>query len=80
LKPESTKELEIFTLNAPTAVVTVNTMSKKAENAFDETVIINRVEFADSSAWQRKDWVYDEVKLTAKPSSDSKKLQPCRGL
>lgn len=80
VKPESTKEFEIFTLNAPNAVVTVNTMGKKAEHAFDETVIINRVEFADSSAWQRKDWAYDEVKLTATASSDSKKLQPCRGL
>lgn len=80
LKPQKTRDLEIFTLTAPSSVVTVKTLSKKSEPAFDETVIINRVEFDDGSNWQRKDWSYDEVKLTARPSSDSKKLQTCRGL
>ena len=80
VKPENTKDLEIFTLNPPSAVVSLKTIAKKSEHAFDEAVIINRVEFEDSSMWQRKDWIYDEVKLTAKPASDSKKLQMCRGL
>lgn len=80
LKPAKARDFEIFTLAAPTSVVSVKTLSKKSEPTFDETVIINRVEFEDGSNWQRKDWNYDDVKLTAKTASDSKKQQTCRGL
>ena len=79
-KPHKTKDLEIFTLTAPTAVVTIEAL-KKSKPSFDESVIINRVEFDDGSKWQRDNWNYDEVKLTANPASDSKRvLQTCRGL
>ena len=80
VKPQKTKDLEIFTLTAPSSVISVNALNKKSEPAFDEIVIINRVEFDDGSVWQRKDWNYDDVKLTAKPASDSKTLQTCRAL
>lgn len=80
VKPSKTRDFEIFTLAAPSSVVSVKTLSKKSEPTFDEAVIINRVEFEDGSHWQRKDWNYDEVKLTAKPASNAKKLQMCRGL
>jgi len=55
-------------------------LGKKSEPTFDEAVIINRVEFEDGSNWQRKDWNYDDVKLTAKTVSNAKKQQMCRGL
>ena len=80
LKPAKTRDLEIFTLAAPSSVVSVKTLSKKSEPTFDESVIINRVEFEDGSNWQRKDWNYDEVRLTAKTTSSAKKQQMCRGL
>jgi hypothetical protein len=80
VKPQKTRDLEIFTLTAPSSVVSVKTLSKKSEASFDELVIINRVEFEDGSNWQRKDWNYDDVKLTAKPATDPKKLHMCRGL
>ena len=80
LKPAKTRDLEIFTHAAPSSVVSVKTLSKKSGPTFDESVIINRVEFEDGSNWQRKDWNYDEVKLTAKTASNAKKQQMCRGL
>ncbi|MFY9618743.1 MAG: hypothetical protein WAQ99_02935 [Pyrinomonadaceae bacterium] len=80
VKPSKTRDLEIFTLAAPSSVVSVKTLSKKSEPTFDEAVIVNRVEFEDGSTWQRKDWNYDDVKLTARPAADPKKLQMCRGL
>ena len=80
LKPSKTRDFEIFTLAGPSSVVSVKTLSKKSGPAFDEAVIINRVEFEDGSNWQRKDWNYDDVKLTARPAADPKKLQMCRGL
>ena len=80
MKPSKTRDLEIFTLSAPSSVVSVKTLSKKSEPTFDESVIINRVEFEDGSNWQRKDWSYDEVRLTAQTASNAKKQQMCRGL
>ncbi|HKR61990.1 MAG TPA: hypothetical protein VJS64_20045 [Pyrinomonadaceae bacterium] len=80
LKPAKARDLEIFTLAAPSSVISVKSLSKKSEPTFDEAVIINRVEFEDGSTWQRKDWNYDDVKLTARPAGDPKKLQMCRGL
>jgi hypothetical protein len=80
LKPAKARDFEIFTLAAPSSVISVKTLSKKSEPAFDESVIINRVEFEDGSNWQRKDWNYDDVKLTAKTASNAKKQQTCRGL
>jgi hypothetical protein len=80
LKPAKARDFEIFTLAAPSSVVSVKTLSKKSEPTFDEAVIINRVEFEDGSNWQRKDWNYDDVRLTAKTASNAKKQQMCRGL
>lgn len=80
MKPAKTRDLEIFTLAAPSSVISVKTLSKKSEPSFDETVLINRVEFEDGSNWQRKDWNYDEVKLTARTASTPKRQQMCRGL
>lgn len=80
LKPAKTRDFEIFTLAAPSSVVSVKTLNKKSEPTFDEAVIINRVEFEDGSNWQRKDWNYADVKLTANTASSAKKQQTCRGL
>jgi hypothetical protein len=80
LKPAKARDFEIFTLAGPSSVISVKTLSKKSEPSFDEAVIINRVEFEDGSNWQRKEWNYDEVKLTAKTVSNAKKQQMCRGL
>ena len=80
VKPAKTRDFEIFTLAAPSSVISVKTLSKKSEPTFDEAVIVNRVEFEDGSNWQRKDWNYDDVKLTARPASNAKKQQMCRGL
>ena len=80
LKPTKTRDLELFTLAAPSSVVSVKALSKKSEPTFDESVIINRVEFEDGSTWQRKDWNYDDVKPTPNTASNAKKQQMCRGL
>jgi hypothetical protein len=80
VKPEKTKDLEIFTLNPPTGVISVGTLVNKPSSEFDESVIINRLEYEDGSVWQRKDWNFEDVKLTAKPASEARKLSACRGL
>ena len=58
---DKSKELEAFSLSGP-GVVNVNTLANKSENPFKEQVLINRVEYADGSIWQRKGWSLAEVK------------------
>jgi hypothetical protein len=80
MKPEKRDDLQIFSLIAPGGVVSVGSLKKKTNDEFQETVLINRVEYDDGSVWQRKGWDFEAVKLTVKPVSNSNKLQPCRGL
>lgn len=56
------KDLEGFSLSGPSDVVNVSTLATKPENAFKENVLINRIEFADGSMWQRQGWNFAEVK------------------
>jgi hypothetical protein len=80
MKPEKRDDLQIFSLIAPGGVVSVGTLKKKTNDEFEETVLINRVEYDDGSVWQRQGWNFEAVKLTLKPVPTSNKLQPCRGL
>ena len=60
---EKSKELEGFSLSGP-GVVNVSTLADKSENPFKEKVLINRVEYADGSIWQRKGWALADVKAS----------------
>lgn len=77
--PDKMRDLDVFTLSPPSGVISVGSLANKARQNFDEAVLINRVEFEDGSSWQRKDWNFDEVKLTSKTPVDSK-TRVCRGL
>jgi hypothetical protein len=55
------KELEGFSLSGPSDVVDVKTLDS---GGFKENVLINRVEYADGSIWQRKTWNLAEVKAS----------------
>jgi hypothetical protein len=54
------KELEGFSVSGPSDVVNVNTLN--SGTPFTENVLINRLEYADGSVWQRKTWNGNEVK------------------
>ena len=58
------KELEGFSLSGPSDVVDVKTLASNTGNPFKENVLINRVEYADGSIWQRKAWNLAEVKAS----------------
>ena len=64
IKPDKEKELKGFSLSGPSDVVSVGSLAKDSEKAFNETVVINRVEFADGTVWQRKDWKAEEIKFS----------------
>lgn len=64
IKPGKGKELQAFSVLGPNDVISLATLANKSENLFGEKVVINRVEYADGSIWQRKGWNFAEIKLT----------------
>ena len=64
IKPTKEKELQAFSLSGPSDVISVGNLANGSGNVFQEKVLINRVEYADGSTWQRKDWNPAEIKLT----------------
>lgn len=77
LKPAQGRELQIFSLGGPSDVVSVKSLAKGSGNQFQETVVIDRVEYSDGSFWQRKDWNFDPLKFVSKARTDSQKAM-CR--
>lgn len=54
LKPGASKELRVFSYATPSSVVSADSGGKKRREAFEESVVILRVEYADGSAWEMK--------------------------
>jgi hypothetical protein len=81
IKPEKDKELQAFSLSAPHDVVSVAALAKKSGEAGEEKVVINRVEYADGSIWQRNDWSFGDVRLSyARAVATPWGAEMCRGL
>lgn len=64
MKPGKDKEIQGFSLSGPTDVISVNSLGEKSKSLFQESVVINRVEYSDGSIWQRKDWNFGEIRLS----------------
>jgi hypothetical protein len=62
IKGGKDKELQAFGGSGPAGVVSAESLAKGSANPFAERVLINRVEYADGSIWQRKEWNYAEVR------------------
>ena len=62
LKGGKEKELQAFGGSGPAGAISAESLANNAANPFAERVVINRVEYADGSIWQRKDWNYGEVR------------------
>jgi hypothetical protein len=81
VKSGKDKELQAFSLSGPQDVVSVNILAQKSGSAGAEQAVINRVEFADGSIWQRKDWNFGEVRLGyARAIATPWGTEMCRGL
>ena len=63
IKPDKDKLIQIFSTLGPGTVINVKELMKGSGKQFDESVIIDRIEFEDGSIWQRKDWSFAEAKL-----------------
>ena len=79
IRANKEKELIAFIRSGPSDVVDANTAA--TTTAPEEKVLINRVEYADGPAWQRKDWKAAEIRLTYKRAiSTPWGKEMCRGL
>jgi len=81
IKPDKEKELQASSLLGPSDVISAASLGDKPENLFQEKVVINRVEYADGSIWQRRDWNFAEIRLSYKRAIDTPwEGEMCRGL
>ena len=62
IKPDKEKELQVFTMLGPGDVVSAASLNNDSKNLFEEKVVINRVEYADGSILQRREWNFAEMK------------------
>lgn len=62
IKPDKEQELSVFSTLSPGGVISAGSLDDKSAKLFDEKIIINRVEYADGTIWQRKDWSYNALK------------------
>jgi hypothetical protein len=81
IKPGKEKELQAFSPSGPSGAVSAESLADKSGNAFQEKAVINRVEYADGSIWQRKGWNFAEVKSSvARATATPWGAEMCRGL
>lgn len=64
IKGGKEKELQAFGGSGPAGAISAESLAKNAANPFAERVVVNRIEYADGSIWQRKDWNYAEVRAS----------------
>jgi hypothetical protein len=81
IKPGKEKELLAFSPSGPSAVVSAENLSHKDGDPYQEKVIINRIEYADGTIWQRKAWSFAEVRSAiARVTSTPWGAEMCRVL
>ena len=58
------RELQAFGGSGPAGAISAESLAGKAANPFAERVVVNRIEYADGTIWQRRDWNYAEVRAS----------------
>jgi hypothetical protein len=82
IKPEKEKQLSVFSASGPSSLISVDSLAAdKSENLFEEKILINRIEYADGTIWQRQDWNYAQIKpALARALETPWGSEMCRGL
>jgi hypothetical protein len=81
IKPGKDKELLALIGSGPTPVVSAESLGATAAPTYQEKAVVNRVEYADGTIWQRKGWNFAEVRAAvARATSTPWAGEMCRGL
>lgn len=62
IKPDKEQELRVFSTFSPSSLISVDSLENKSGTLFEEKILINRIEYADGTIWQRQGWSYIEMK------------------
>ncbi|MBK6750993.1 MAG: hypothetical protein IPG67_13565 [Acidobacteria bacterium] len=71
IKPGDKRELAAASILGPSNTISVKSLENAVDKLFDEKVIINRIEFADDSVLNRRDWKYDDFKDAIKRATST---------
>ncbi len=81
IKGGKEKELLAWSASGPNGAISAASLAGKAESPYRERVRINRIEYADGTIWQRKDWNFAEVRASVQRAvSTPWGAEMCRGL
>jgi len=81
IKSAKEKDLSVFSLLRPSDVVNAAIVGDKSPTGLREKVLLNRVEYADGSIWQRRDWNFGEIRMSYKRAIETPwEGEMCRGL
>ena len=64
IKPGKDELVQVFSTIGPFSVIDLKSLKEGSGRQFDESIIIDRIEYEDGSVWQRKGWNFDEAKFT----------------
>lgn len=63
IKSGKEQELSVFSTFSPGGVISAGSLPENnSEKLFEEKILINRIEYADGTIWQRKSWNYAAIK------------------
>jgi hypothetical protein len=81
IKAGKEKELLAWSATGPNGSISIDSLAAKPENPYREKVVINRIEYADGSIWQRKNWNFVEMRASIQRAvSTPWGTEMCRGL
>ncbi len=79
LKPGKEKDVVAFSMSGPSRVVSAESLVE-SKAPLQERVVINRIEYADGTLWQRPDWSFAEIGLSYKTAMATPWTEMCRSL
>jgi hypothetical protein len=81
IKSGKEKEVISFSVSGPSNVVSAGSLATETGPSYGERVIVNRIEYADGTIWQRKDWNFLEIRESIKRATSTPwGAEMCRGL
>ena len=81
IKAGRDKELLAWSASGPNGAISVDSLANRAESPYRERVVVNRIEYADGTIWQRRDWNFGEVRAAVQRATSTPwGTEMCRGL
>jgi hypothetical protein len=56
IKPSKAQDFRVMTAKGPSEVISAASLGNKSKDLFQESVLINFIEYSDGSVWQRSGW------------------------